>query len=50
MTNHEKLNIAVKRLWKFVVLDHAGLGVDEQNVLLTHLKIINAVASEIENK
>ena len=49
MQNHEKLNIAVKRLWKFMVLDHEGLGADEQNVLLSHLKIINAVSTEIKN-
>ena len=49
MQNYEKLNRAVKRLYKFIILDHAGLGADEQNVLLSHLKIINAVANEIEN-
>ena len=49
MENHEKLNVAVKRLRKFVVLEHEGLGADEQHVLLSHLKIITAVSNEIKN-
>ena len=49
MKNYEKLNKASNRLWKFVVQEHEGLGADEQAVLLTHLKIINGVANELED-
>ena len=49
MKNYEKLNNAVRHLWKFVTQDHEGLGADEQAMLKNQCRIINAVANEIED-
>tara|TARA_R100001594_G_scaffold145344_1_gene195423 strand:- start:2950 stop:3240 length:291 start_codon:yes stop_codon:yes gene_type:complete len=49
MKNYEKLNNAIHRLWKFVVLEHEGLSADEQAMLKNQCKIVNAVANELED-
>tara|TARA_Y100000593_G_C4307396_1_gene336440 strand:+ start:1084 stop:1305 length:222 start_codon:yes stop_codon:yes gene_type:complete len=48
--HHVILKMAAKSLFEFVSMDHEGLSADEQSVLKTHCKRIEAVANSLYEK